>query len=82
MRRKNDDDLPMDREVYERGTTILKGLGGEANAVEAWVRRVAKESGQRVDWFYCYGRVFVKAMGDVERARAVAERLMPEFPLD
>ena len=46
--------------------------------IEAWVQRVAKISGQPVDWYFAGGRVMVLALGDLAKVRAAIRKLMPE----
>lgn len=72
-----------DFEVYKHGTALLL-LDGWQRDVEPWVQRVAKESGERVDWHYVGGRAVVLVLGDERahaRAMAAASTLLPELPV-
>lgn len=55
-----------DQEVYEHGKTIAVVVDAHSEVVEAWCQRVAKDSGQKVDWHYMAGRAVVRALGDLE----------------
>lgn len=74
------DDLPMDRECLDKGTVIYRGHGGDAHQIEAWVRKLAKESGQRLDWFFAIDTVVVKCLGDMNKASEAVGKLRPEYP--
>lgn len=67
---------PCDVDVFKNGKS-LASVSASSRAAEAWVKRVAKESGQRVDWHYSGGRVHVLVLGDHAAALAVAQRLAP-----
>lgn len=49
---------------------------GSKNA-EAWVREVAAQSGQRVDWHYSGGIAHVLVLGDHARALHAAKAMPP-----
>lgn len=66
------------QEVYENGEAICH-FHASAAVTEPWVRKVAAESGQRVDWHYMAGRATVRYLGDRERVRSAVERLKPEL---
>lgn len=55
-------------------TAVMRG----SNAIERWVQRIAKTSGQRVDWHFAGGRVMVLALGDLDRTKAAIREHMPE----
>ncbi len=44
-----------DKKVFSKGFGIA-ALAARSQAAETWVKEVAKESGQRVDWHYSGGR--------------------------
>lgn len=70
---------PMDQEIYLRGTIIVTIEGVPANVMEKWVQKVAKVSGQRVDW-HSYARwAFVKALGDIEKVTQTVKDLASEI---
>lgn len=68
-----------DPEVYKDGTLILHTQEIDYHDMEAWVKRVAEESGQRVDWHPTGGRPCVLALGDLAKARETVLRLLPEL---
>jgi hypothetical protein len=63
-------------DIYANGELVCVLDSNPLNA-ETWVRSVAEESGQRVDWHYYGGRVVVLVLGDYSRARCAAEKLAP-----
>ena len=63
-------------DIYANGELVCVLDSNKSNA-ETWVRSVAAESGQRVDWHYYGGRVVVLVLGDYSRARCAAEKLAP-----
>ena len=69
---------PCDREIFEHGQTVFMTHTIPSNAMEGWVRGVAAESGQRVDWHFWGGRARVLAIGDIEAVKAAIERSLPE----
>lgn len=74
-----------DQEVFKHGQPLLladTGLTGGAKTFEVWVQRIAAESGQRVDWHYSGDIAQVLVLGDWQRARDTAERLVPELAED
>lgn len=67
---------PCDREVFQKGKGICI-FHASPKLTERWVRRVAAESGQRVDWHYSCGWVNMLYLGDYEKVRAAVEKLQP-----
>lgn len=61
--------MECDANVFANGKTIC-AVDGRSGPVEEWVQRVAKESGQAVDWHYSGGVANVLCVGD--HARAIA----------
>jgi len=49
------------------------------HVAEEWVQKVAKASGQKVDWHYSGGVANVLYLGDHARVLAAVERLRPEL---
>jgi len=72
------DPTPCDRDIFENGTPVFMTHSIPSNAMERWVKLVAKKSGQRVDWSFTGGRAVVKALGDIAKVRAAIEALLPE----
>ena len=58
-----------DPEVYEHGTTIFLTHTLRSADVEAWVRKAAELSGQRIDWRWACGRAEVLVLGDAVKAQ-------------
>lgn len=67
-----------DQEIFDHGKAVCT-FHADQKTTEAWVQKVAKESGQRVDWAYFGGRVVVRFIGDYAAVRATVERLNPEL---
>ncbi len=66
---------PCDPEIFEHGTAVLV-LNGASNAVERYVRTLARVSGVRMDWHYVGGRAVVRMVGDsADWARVLAAAL-------
>lgn len=65
-----------DSAVYRRGETICV-FHAPSRPTEAWVRKVAKLSGQRVDWHYVAGYARVAFIGDRAAVRAAINDLLP-----
>jgi hypothetical protein len=64
--------------VFRDGKGICVFHAG-SKVTEAWVRSVAKASGQRVDWHYSGGMANVLYLGDYEKVRGAVEELLPKL---
>ena len=53
-------------DVFQNGKIIAIIFDVDEDVIETWVQGVAKNSGQKVDWFFAGGRIVVKALGDLE----------------
>ncbi len=63
---------PCDQEIFRKGQAVA-AINGSSNAVERWVKAVAKKARARVDWHYSGGIAQVLHLGDREsRARVYA----------
>jgi hypothetical protein len=74
-----------DAEVFQKGQPLLMATTGEVGGnklFESWVQKVAKASGQRVDWHYSGGIAQVLVLGDWQKARDAAVDLESELPED
>lgn len=71
---------PMDQEIYEKGSPIVIVGDVPSNAMETWVKKVAKQSKQRVDWHFAGGGAVVKALGDIEKVKSVAKKIKGDLP--
>lgn len=70
---------PCDQDVYENGAYVFLGWGIPSEKMEKWVREVAIQSGQRVDWHWFGGRAVVKALGDIEKVNQTIRDLLPLY---
>lgn len=53
------------QEIYDNGQEVFYTHTIYSEDVERWVRQIAKESCQKVDWHYFAGRAIVLAIGDL-----------------
>ncbi len=67
-----------DKTIYEKGIFVCMTDSIPADATEQWVQKIAKQSGQKVDWFFMGGRIVVKALGDMQKVRSAVRALTPE----
>lgn len=67
---------PCNSNIFKYGTEVCV-VDGRSNAVERWVRSIAKAANAKVDWHYSGGRANVLHLGDAasrERVlKAIAE---------
>jgi hypothetical protein len=68
---------PCDPDIYRNGRLAFSTHSISSNRMEDWVKRVAKESGQPVDWHFAGGIACVKTTGDLGRVDAAIKKLMP-----
>lgn len=72
---------PCDPEIFQKGQPVA-ALDGSSNAVERWVKAVAKKAHARVDWHYSGGVAQVLYLGDTQsRARVMdaMRKLAPQL---
>ncbi|MEK7545493.1 MAG: hypothetical protein AAB554_00275 [Patescibacteria group bacterium] len=67
-----------DQDIYENGEHVFTTDTIPPNAMDGWVKKVAKLSGQRVDWHFVGGRAVVRALGDITKIKKAIAKLMPE----
>lgn len=72
------DPTPCNQEVFNKGEVVFMTHSIPSNAMEGWVRKVAKLSGQRVDWHFFGGRARILALGDIEVVKAAIIELLGE----
>jgi hypothetical protein len=58
---------PCEQEIYRKGTIVLQMHSVSSNRMEGWVKKIAKQSGQPVDWHLAAGWATVKALGDLTK---------------
>jgi len=69
---------PCDKELYLHGEHLFTVYSGVSSySLERWVKKAAKQSGQRLDWWTCGGRDLIVCIGDRDLAKAVVESLAP-----
>lgn len=64
------DPPPCDPEIFENGKGVCV-IAGSANALERWVRAVAKIANAKLDWHYSGGRGNVLHLGDADSRQRV-----------
>lgn len=69
---------PCNPKIFRDGTMVFMTHTIPSNAMEGWVKKVAKLSKQPVDWHFSGGRACVLALGDLAKVKAAIEKLMPE----
>jgi hypothetical protein len=75
--RKPEEPLPgCNPEIFLKGEVICM-FHAAAKAVEPWVKQVAAESGQRVDWHYMCGYACVRYLGDGGKVLEAVMKLKP-----
>lgn len=72
------DPTPCNDKVFKKGTCVCITHTIPSNAMEGWVKKVAKLSGQPVDWHFAGGRAVVLALGDLKKVREAIIKLTPE----
>jgi hypothetical protein len=72
------DPAPCDPEVFANGEVIYVTHSISSNRMERWVKKVAEQSGQRVDWHFFGGRAVAKAIGNIQMVTAAIEAFRPE----
>lgn len=70
---------PCAPDIFKNGHSICT-IDGCSHRVEEWVKAVAKESGQRVDWHYSGGIANVLYLGDYAAVAKAVALLGPELP--
>ena len=70
---------PCDPEIRKDGTVVLTTDSVPSNATERWVKKVAAQSGQRVDWSFVGGSIVVMALGDLDKVIETMRELKDEW---
>lgn len=71
-----------DQDIYEHGIKVFETKGYEVGVVfmRNWVDKVAKLSGERVDFHKSgYSTWIVKAIGDVAKVEEIIQKIKPEY---
>ncbi|NQT49207.1 hypothetical protein HQ571_00780 [Candidatus Kuenenbacteria bacterium] len=69
------DPTPCDIEIFKEGKPVAL-LTGSSNAVENWVKEVARTANARVDWHYSGGVAQVLHLGDMDSRRRVEKAII------
>lgn len=72
------DPTPCDPKVFEEGECVFITHTIPSNSMESWVKAVARDSKQPVDWHFAGGRAVVLALGDIEKVKASIRKLIDE----
>lgn len=72
------DPTPCAPDIFQNGHNVFMTHTIPSNAMERWVQKVAKLSGQPVDWHFCGGRAVVLALGDLDKVQEAITALKPE----
>lgn len=59
-----------DTEIFNNGKAVAVIADRNSEAIEALVVEIASQTGVRIDWHYVAGRGIVRAIGDLQKARA------------
>lgn len=68
--------LPCAGDVYNNGECVFITHSIQSASIERWVNKVAKRSGQLVDWHFAGGRAIVLALGDIDMVKASIRKLI------
>ena len=63
---------PCDPKIFKRGKDVCL-VYGQPNAIEDWVKKIAKKANARVDWHYAAGRARVLHLGDNKSRQRVLQ---------
>jgi hypothetical protein len=66
------------KNVFQYGTPVMVTHTIEPRELDIWVKKVAQESGQQVDWHYFSARAIIRAIGNIQIVDSVIQRLLPE----
>jgi hypothetical protein len=66
-------------DVYRNGTTVFTTHSTVSPIFDLWVRLVAAESNQSVDWHMFAGRSVVKTTGDVAIVLSTLHKMWPQY---
>jgi hypothetical protein len=59
-----------DPEVYKHGAHVFTLADLSTKEINAWVEKVSKESGQKVDWHFVGGRACIRCLGNIKKVVA------------
>lgn len=68
-----------DINIYEKGSTVFVVGDWTSEKMDEWVKKVAKQSGEKVDWHYEGGRARIRGLGDLEKIRNTIKAMLPEL---
>lgn len=64
------DPQPCDQDIFNSGEAVCAIAGISSNRMETFIQRVARSTGERVDWHFAGGRAIIKVLGDAAKVRA------------
>lgn len=67
-----------EKDIYEKGETA-GWIDACSYIAEQWVKKIAAESGQRVDWHYVGGRGVIRFIGDRAKVMSAIGKLEPDL---
>jgi hypothetical protein len=70
---------PCDPAIWNEGHAVLVSHSVPSNATERWVKKLAEQSEQPVDWSYMGGRIVVRALGDLDKVVETMREMKPEW---
>lgn len=56
-------------DIYQNGIQVFMTNTISSERLEEWVKKIAQESNQPVDWHWAAGRAIILTTGDMERVR-------------
>jgi hypothetical protein len=72
------DPTPCNMKVFNEGELMMVTHTIGSNSIEGWVKKIAKKSGQPVDWHFAGGRARILALGDLDKVNKALWDLLPE----
>jgi hypothetical protein len=64
-----------DDEVFKNGEHVFLTHSLSSEVIEGWVKAIAKDCGQKVDWHWAGGRASILTLGDPKKTRASIKKL-------
>ena len=68
---------PCDPKLFSEGSVVFVTSSIGSCAIERWVKDIAEESGQPVDWSWHGGRAVILALGDLDAVCKAITKFMP-----
>ncbi len=71
---------PCNKKIWRKGHHIFTSHSIPAKKFDKWVKKVARRSGQKVDWYYFGGRAVVKVLGNAKQVYTATEAIKELLP--